>query len=184
MGSACVQFVAIALLPQLGSPDRLGSPLIFEGGFETAERGVGRLGAANLEAALARTRLVTAPVRAGRHALEITLERGGGDHRTDFYIQDIGGRFKVGREYWFGFSVWFPEDWQTDTLNELFVPWVRTTRTPAGPQLAIYLNGESYVVRKRWDPDPADGTAEVEYENLWRRSLSQTGARGLTGSCG
>lgn len=139
-----------------------GSPppsLVFLGDFETEARGVGRLGTADLKEALARTKLVTSPVRAGRHALEVNLDRASGKHRTDFYIRDIGGRFKVGREYWYGFSVRFPEDWEPDEQNELFVQWVRTTKNPAGPQLAIYVNRKHYVIRKRW----AGNVAE-----LWR----------------
>lgn len=145
-------------------------PLIFLGDFETPATGTDRLGTADREAALSRTRLVTYPdlVRAGGHALQVTLDRAAGDHRTDFYVQDIGGRFRVGREYWYGFSVRFPEDWQPDRLNELFVQWVRSTARPMGPQLALYLNGEDYVLRKRWDPDPNDDVLEVEYKNVWR----------------
>ena len=48
---------------------------------------------------------------------------------------------------------------------------MRSTANPAGPQLALYVNGEDYVLRKRWDPRPDDGEQEVEHANLWRQSV-------------
>ena len=156
--------------------------LIAELDFDHPRRGTNRLGTADLEAALGRTRLVSSPTRSGRAALEVSLERASGAHRTDFYVRGLSARSKLGREYWYGFSVCFPEDWEPDTQSELFVQWVRTTRTPRGPQLALYVSGEEYVLRKRWDPDPADGRQAVEYANLWRGSILADRASGSTGS--
>jgi len=101
----------------------------------------------------------------------VSLDRASGEHRTDFYVRGLGGRSVLGREYWYGFSVRFPEDWEPDTQNELFVQWVRTTKTSAGPQLALYVNGADYVLRKRWDPEPGGGVQAVERANLWRGSI-------------
>lgn len=143
-----------------------GADLIFEGGFESDVDGVERLGTSDREKALSRTRVVSSPARSGNGGLEVNLDRSSGAHRTDFYLTNIGGRFKVGREYWHGFSVYFPEDWQPDTQNELFAQWVRTTRKTGGPQLAFYINGENLVIRKRWDPRPDDGRQEIKYANL------------------
>jgi len=147
------------------------APLLAELTFETPRRGTDRLGTAGLEAALGRTRVVRSPVRNGRASLEVSLDRASGEHRTDFYLRGLGERSRVGGESWYGFSVRFPEDWEPDTQNELFAQWVRTTETPSGPQLALYVIGEDCVLRKRWDRDPDDGASEIRHADLWRGSL-------------
>ncbi len=123
-------------------------------------RGVEPLGDTGIEATLKKARLVESPVRGGKRALEVTLERtvidGRPDYRTDFWIKGMSKSFKPGETYWYGFSVQFPADWQPDTQAELFAQWIGGNG--GSPPLAIYVRGDEYQVTSR--PKAGD-TAKV-----------------------
>ncbi|MGE4564324.1 MAG: polysaccharide lyase [Victivallaceae bacterium] len=114
-------------------------------------RGVEPLGDTGLEATLNKARLVDSPVRSGKRALQVTLERtvidGKPDYRTDFWIKGMSKSFKPGETYWYGFSVQFPADWEPDTQAELFAQWIGGNG--GSPPLAIYVRGDEYQVTSR-----------------------------------
>lgn len=135
--------------------------LLFEGDFEDGS--MKRYGESELDTTVAKTRIVTSPVRAGDRALEVRLDRNAdpeqGNHRTDFWIRGMSNRFPLDEEYWFGFSTFFPQSWTPDTQSELFAQWIG--EGTSSPPLAIYLYGENYRIKKRW----ANGGDD--YQNLW-----------------
>ena len=135
-------------------PQRPG--LIFTGDFESG--GMEPYGDSH-EHTVAKTAIVDEPVRAGEHALMVTLDRVAHAqmtrHRTDFWLRGMSQSALQGRDYWYGFSTFMPEDWQADTQAELFVQWVLgglPATDVGGPSLAIYIYGEGYCLRKRWGP--------------------------------
>ncbi len=124
------------------------------------------------EATVTKTGIVSSPVRAGNAALKVTLDREAHreiqNHRTDFWLCGMSGKCFEEQEYWYGFSTYLPADWEPDTQAELYVQWVPghgSTRSTGGPTLAIYVYGDQYCVRKRWDVG-ASG-----YKNLWRGDI-------------
>jgi len=163
---AALALLATACLPAAAqdAPERPG--LIFTGDFETG--GMEPYGDSR-DYTVQKTAIVDEPVRAGEHALMVTLDRIAHAemtrHRTDFWLRGMGESALQGRDYWYGLSTFMPEDWQPDTQGELFVQWVLGS-LPAidvgGPSLAIYIYGEGYCLRKRWGP------GMETYKNLWR----------------
>jgi hypothetical protein len=142
-------------------------PLLFVGDFERSNR-LNALGDTDLEHTLKRVEIVSEPVRHGRRALKLTLPREAPDdpkaHRTDFWIRGMSEAFQMGGEYWYGFSTMLPDDFQPDTLGELFVQWINPG-VPGAPSLAIYIYEDSYHIRKRW------GQSNAIHKTLWRGSV-------------
>ena len=124
----------------------------------------GKLGDSRLVHTRKKTAAVTTPVRHGKQALKLTLDRAAHKdmmgHRTDFWIRGMSKSFRMGEEYWYGFSTYWPDSWKPDTQSELFAQWVGWRSY--GPSLAIYIYGKNYRIRKRW----AQGSKG--YKNLWR----------------
>tara|TARA_R110000850_G_scaffold276805_1_gene420303 strand:- start:113 stop:898 length:786 start_codon:yes stop_codon:yes gene_type:complete len=140
---------------------------MFVGDIE--HRGINPFGASQLDYTLEKTEVVASPVRYGKHALKLQLDRqqhiDKKDHRTDFWIKGMSKRFLMGEEYWYGFSTYWPDCWQPDTQSELFVQWVGWRNY--GPSLAIYVYGEDYCIKKRW------AAGETSYKNLWRGKVTE-----------
>jgi len=144
--------------------DEARTGVIFTGDFESgsmAPYGDSR------DFTVEKTQIVTDPVRAGQHALKVTLDRVADvdrcNHRTDFWLRGMGQSLQQGQDCWYAVSIYLPEDWQPDTQAELWVQWVlgKAVSEVGGPQLAIYVYGDGYRVRKRWGP------ALEQHENIW-----------------
>jgi len=138
--------------------------VIFTGDFESGE--MTAYGDSH-EYTVEKTEIVTEPVRAGEHALKVTLDRvehaDMTNYRTDFWIRGMSEALEQHEDCWYAVSTFVPEDWQPDTQAELWVQWVlgKAVSEVGGPQLAIYVYGDGYRVRKRWGP------GRDQYENIW-----------------
>lgn len=169
--SAAVATIWLAGCVSVLEADEGRTGLMFSGDFESDDmRAYGDSQPHTFE----KTDIVHSPVRAGRRALRVTLDRGEhreiNNHRTDFWIRGMSTRFEFGREYWYGFSTYKPADWTPDPLAELFVQWVPGPGAQVGaggPCLAIYLYGNEYRVRRRW------GAGMQSYRNLWSGPVDQ-----------
>lgn len=159
--SGNLYYVSGACLWRVKLANQPAAHLLFVGDFEDGS--MKRYSDSELEDTLAKTRIVTSPVRAGKRALELCLDRNADhnrkDHRTDFWIRGMSNRFRLAEEYWFGFSTWFTESWKPDAQAELFVQWIG--EGTSSPPLGIYIYGENYRIKKRW----ANG--KDDYRNLW-----------------
>lgn len=86
--------------------DERHSTLMFRGDFETGR--LNRFGDGQLDDTLKKVEIVGSPVRFGKHALKMTLDRVAHanmtGHRTDFWIKGMSQSFHMGEEYWYGFS--------------------------------------------------------------------------------
>ncbi|MFM8435806.1 MAG: polysaccharide lyase, partial [Planctomycetia bacterium] len=129
------------------------------------------LGTVDRDAAIKRCALVSSPVRLGNGALKVSLDRSSRDYRTDFYLRGMADRFREGETYWYGFSIYFPEDWEPDVLAELCVQWIRPTNQAGSPQLAMYLYEDQYVIRKSWDNGQKPGVRNITSRQLWRGDI-------------
>ena len=135
--------------------------LLFKGDFENGS--LARFGDSEFEQTIERVRIVTSPVRYGKRALEVTLDRstarGRAGYRTDFWIKGMSRKFPIDDEYWYGFSSYWPKSWKPDTQSELFVQWIG--EGTSSPPLAIYVYGENYRIKRRW------AFEQDAYKNLW-----------------
>lgn len=142
--------------------------LLFVGDFERSNS-LDALGDTGLEHTLKKVEIVSHPVRHGRGALKLTLERDApGDpkaYRTDFWIRGMSQAFRMGGEYWYGFSIMLPDDFQPDALGELFAQWINP-KVGGAPSLAVYIYEDSYQIRKRWEE------GNTIHRTLWRGSVS------------
>ncbi|MEM9479954.1 MAG: polysaccharide lyase [Verrucomicrobiota bacterium] len=162
---ATVCFVISGSIPAT-CDEAAAHPLMFVGNFENG--GLRQFGDSQLEHALKKSEIVTKPVREGKHALKLTLDRTAHQdmqgHRTDFWIRGMSENFNMGGEYWYGFSTYFPASWQPDTQSELFAQWIGWR--DYGPSLAIYIYGDDYCIKKRW-------AAGGSYRNLWKGKVAE-----------
>ena len=144
------------------------SALMFVGDFERG--GMQRFGDSQREHTLQKVEIVSSPIRHGAQALKLVLDREAHrdkkGHRTDFWIRGMSRSFRMGQDYWYGFSTYWPGTWRADTQSELFVQWIPVERGSGGPALAIYVYGEQYRIKKRWS---AEASA---YRNLWRGDVA------------
>tara|TARA_R110002096_G_scaffold55607_20_gene142532 strand:- start:84 stop:908 length:825 start_codon:yes stop_codon:yes gene_type:complete len=141
--------------------------LMFVGDIE--QQGLEPFADSQLDQTLENTEVVASPVRHGNHALKLQLDRHQDAdkkrHRTDFWIKGMSRSFLMEEEYWYGFSTFWPDDWEPDTQAELFVQWIGWRNY--GPSLAIYIYGEDYCIKKRW------AAGETSYKNLWRGKITE-----------
>ncbi|MBT3290353.1 MAG: hypothetical protein HN380_23620 [Victivallales bacterium] len=132
-------------------------------------KGLKKLGDSRLVHTLKKTAAVASPVRHGKRALKLTLDRTAHKdmmgHRTDFWIRGMSKSFRMGEEYWYGFSTYWPDSWKPDTQSELFAQWVGWR--DYGPSLAIYIYGKNYRIKKRWARDSKG------YRNLWQGGVEE-----------
>lgn len=110
LGDRCRRYVGEALASSEraeASPGGEPPPLLFVGDFEH-RNSLNRLGDTGLEHTLKKVEIVSDPVRHGRGALKLTLDREAPDdpkaYRTDFWIRGMSNVFEMGEEYWYGFS--------------------------------------------------------------------------------
>ena len=139
--------------------------VIFTGDFESGDMAAY---GDSLEATFDKVDIVDEPVRAGEHALKVTLDRiehaDIQNHRTDFWIRGMSEALEQHEDCWYAVSTFVPEDWHPDTQAEVWVQWVlgkTAVSATGGPSLAIYVYGDQYRVRKRWGP------GRDQYENIW-----------------
>ncbi len=150
--------------------------LIFSRDFESGDLSGFTDNPKRLKKTLKKIRVVTKPVRHGRYAAEFTLYRKDQDdvnYRTDLVTSNASGdylRLHIGRKYWYGFSTLFPRNWVPDTQSELFAQWHASPdegEDKRSPNLAIYVYGEDYCIKKRWDANKISDKESIPSKILW-----------------
>jgi hypothetical protein len=166
---------ATALLaPGLLSPasSGQGTPLILTGDLESGDfkQFHGR------EAADHELKIVTSPVRAGKYAARVEVNKqeynvGGGRFRAEVTHNGAGGANQE-KERWFGFSVYLPDDWKTISFPGSDILFQIHERPDKGedwrsPPLALRVAADKMEWTIRWDSkalsegNKAEGTATV-----------------------
>ena len=170
-------FAFVILCLSALSDDTNRSRLIFVGDFESGE--FKQFADARWDHTKRKCTIVKDPVRHGRFAARMTLDRKrdkqSTNYRTDLVPKRKGeGYLKqtLNQEYWYGFSTYFPNTWRPDTQSELFVQWhavadKREGETARPPVLAIYIYGEDYYIKKRWDSKRNSNHLKIPHKKLW-----------------
>jgi hypothetical protein len=132
---------------RLRGPERNRRALLFTSDFE--DRGLkGWRGSGNLPV------VVPGLARAGKSALKSTLDR-----QKDRYpdrTEVSGPRAEIGKEYWYGFSIFLPEDYMPDKIWEIVAQWHAAPDTDIGekwrnPVMALSTTGGRWGWVSRWD---------------------------------
>ena len=119
-------------------------------------------------------RVVTSPVRSGRHAARIEVNEdeygeGGGKWRAELTNGKAGGANQE-RERWFGFSTYLPNDWKNDSKTDIIF---QIHEKPddcedwRSPPLYLRVSGDKMQWQSRWDSkkcsngNTPEGTAQI-----------------------
>jgi hypothetical protein len=98
--------------------------------------------------------IVEEPVRAGRHAMRSSLDRY--KDRYPNRTEVSGPRAELGGEYWYGFSIFLPEDYVPDGIWEIVAQWHGVPDFDIGekwrnPVIALSTTGGQWGWVNRWD---------------------------------
>lgn len=103
-------------------------------------------------------RVVTEPVRAGDHAVRFELRRADEQvakgKRAELQMFRAA---EIGREYWYGLSIFLPRDWHEDYKDEVVAQWNATAdkgfreNEKRSPPLAIRLRDQQWLITQRYD---------------------------------
>lgn len=145
-------------------PSVSGTNMIFLGDFEIG--GLSRFSFSGNDT----VEIVTEPVRKGKYAAKFYLDRLRSEvsYRTEIVpvnqlpeYRKEGGRkrsllVEIGGEYWYAFSSYIPRNWVRDPEPEIIAQWHGRPDKHLGeanrsPPLAIRIQGDSYIVDRRWD---------------------------------
>ena len=103
------------------------------------------------------------PVRHGRFAMKSVLDRAKSpiSYRTEVVprIKDKSKQAKLGQEYWYGFSIYFPNDWTEDNIWEIVAQWHGVPDKSLGeayrnPVMAFLSDGTKLKITNIWDAAP------------------------------
>ena len=118
--------------------------------------------------------IVSSPTRAGNYAAKFTLNKNDplvkGGKRAE--LKQRGVALK-GSEYWYGFSVYLPNDWVEDTASEIVAQWhdipdVWFGETWRRPPFSLSINGKNWRIGNAWDPKiVTDKNNVAGSEMLW-----------------
>ncbi len=129
------------------STQRPRQGLLFESDFETEDlKGWRTSGNA--------PRVTGALARAGRQAMQTSLDRD--RDRVSYRTEVSGPGADVGKEYWYGFSILLPEDYQPDGIWEIVAQWHGVPDFDIGedwrnPVMALSTTGGRWGWVSRWD---------------------------------
>jgi len=106
--------------------------------------------------------IVTSPVRYGNNAIKIRAQQnwnGISDYtRTELIGKRNDSRihntfFYPGKEYWIGFSIYLPNDWQTDYKSEEVLFQLHGNGNEDSPSLALLVDGAEWYWSIRWQDE-------------------------------
>ncbi len=94
------------------------------------------------------------PVRAGKFAMKTSLNRR--KDKVPYRTEVSGPRADVGREYWYGFSIFLPENYVADDIWEIVAQWHGVPDFDIGedwrnPVMALDTTGGRWGFVSRWD---------------------------------
>jgi hypothetical protein len=142
---------------QKKQPEPRRKPLLFVGDFEQGTLKGWDLSWLHLKTS---ARVVASPVRHGQHAVEISLRRSdpmaSKGKRSELKVPYT---WHLGRSYWYGFSVFLPNQWKEDFKSEVVVQWFATRdrhlgERPRSPSLALRIKKTYWIITNRFDPNP------------------------------
>ncbi len=98
--------------------------------------------------------IVEKPARAGTHAMKSSLDRYGDRYPNRTEVS--GPRAEIGGEYWYGFSIFLPEDYVPDEIWEIVAQWHSVPDFEIGekwrnPVIALSTTGGRWGWVNRWD---------------------------------
>ena len=93
-------------------------------------------------------------VRAGRYAMKTSLDRH--KDKVAYRTEVSGPGSEVGKEYWYGFSIFLPDDYVPDKLWEIVAQWhgvpdFKIAEDWRNPVAALSTNGGRWGFVNRWD---------------------------------
>ena len=126
--------------------------------------------------------VVRSPVRSGKYAVKFNLTYDPEKIYVKHQLNPENFDFQISKEYWVGFSVFFPSDWKTDTQELVFQchgkPDFSLGETWRSPPLSFSIDGDSMFWRNRWDPKPVtiDNNPRPEggSEKIWIGSMDSS----------
>jgi hypothetical protein len=93
-------------------------------------------------------------VRAGKYAMKTSLDRY--KDRDSYRTEVSGPRAEIGKEYWYGFSIFLPDDCVPDKIWEIVAQWhgvpdVKLGEQSRNPVLALSTTAGRWGIVTRWD---------------------------------
>ena len=120
---------------------------------------------------------VTSPVSAGKYAVKIRAEYNWNGvkeyNRTELQARriDNGDHIRFfdvnGEEYWIGFSAFLPAGWAIDSQPELIFQ-LHGNGSGRPPPFALYIDGDMWGWRVRWQPNRDESKPDSGEANLWQ----------------
>ncbi|MCK4291563.1 MAG: polysaccharide lyase [Planctomycetes bacterium] len=122
-------------------------PLLFIGDFETGDLKGWRV-SGNAPG------ITGNPKRAGKYAMKTSLDRR--KDKVAYRTEVSGPGSEVGKEYWYGFSIFLPDDYVVDDVWEIVAQWHGVPDFKAGedwrnPVMALSTDGGRWELINRWD---------------------------------
>ena len=129
------------------STEKNDSPLTFTGDFETGDLKGWRI-SGNAPG------ITTSPRRAGKYAMKTSLDRH--KDKVAYRTEVSGPGSEVGKEYWYGFSIFLPGDYAADNIWEIVAQWHGVPDFKIGedwrnPVMALSTDGGKWGLLTRWD---------------------------------
>jgi hypothetical protein len=122
--------------------------LTFLGDFETADLEGWRVSGNAPQ-------ITAEPTRAGRYAMKTLLDRH--KDKVAYRTEVSGPGSELGKEYWYGFSIFLPDDYAADKVWEIVSQWHGVPDFKIGenwrnPVMALSTDGGRWGFVSRWDP--------------------------------
>lgn len=125
--------------------------------------------------------ITTEQKRAGKYAMKTVLDRkkSATSYRTEV---TTGGRDHVtpGEDYWYGFSVYLPDDYVTDDTWEIVAQW-HSTPDPSekdaalNPPLSLQTDNGLWMVSTIWDSKPTTDKKNYDGKKMYTLQKYATG---------
>ena len=120
--------------------------------------------------------ITTSPVRAGNYAMKTYLhyKNSQDNYRTEVYLKQ---KDNIGDHYWYGFSIFLPNDYIVDNVWEIVAQWHGVPDFDIGenwryPILALKTEGGVWRVRNIWDASSNTfSSGEESYDGVKRWTL-------------
>ena len=98
--------------------------------------------------------ITTDPIRAGKYAMKTVLDRH--KDKVSYRTEVSGPGSKVDGEYWYGFSIFLPDDYIPDSIWEIVAQWHGVPDFDMGetwrnPVMALSTNDGKWHIVNRWD---------------------------------
>jgi hypothetical protein len=159
--------------PEFGiaaEPEAVESPMLFSSGFEsgTLVDGQGWNISGNAP------KITTKYVREGNFAIESYLNRTTSSTSNRTEVRAKAPDAKVGQEYWYGFSVFFPEPYVADNIWEIVGQWHRIPdpgddTSGLNPPISIEINNGNWRFISRYST--AQPTTEASRKTAFDKLL-------------